>query len=273
MGSPPAPVTGSPRALTIAGSDSGGGAGIQADLKVFAAYGCHGMSAVTALTAQNTVGVDAIHEVPPEFIAQQIRSVASDIGVDAAKTGMLATAEIVSTVAAAVTENGIGHLVVDPVFVSKHRNRLLAEDAVDALKGELFPRATIITPNLHEAGALLGTEIGGLADMKAAATRLHALGPGAVLVKGGHLDRDLAIDVFFDGDTVVEIEGARYETDDTHGTGCALSAAICAGLAHGRSLERSVRDAKRFIDGAIRHSLRLGRGFGPVNPGWERLPG
>lgn len=273
MGSPAAPVSGIPRALTIAGSDSGGGAGIQADLKVFFAHGCHGMSALTALTAQNTVGVTGIHPVPPPFVVQQIEAVASDIGVDAAKTGMLASADIVVAVAGAVRDAAIDKLVVDPVFVSKHRNSLLADDAVDALRTELFPCAMIVTPNLHEAGALLGGEISTLDEMKSAAKELHNLGPRAVLVKGGHLDRDVATDVLYDGTSIVEVEGPRYDTKDTHGTGCALAAAVCANLARGADLETSVRSAKDFVGHAIRRSLRLGRGFGPVNPGWERLPG
>ena len=270
MGSPATPVTGLPRALTIAGSDSGGGAGIQADLKVFFAYGCHGMSALTALTAQNTLGVTGVHEVPPGFVVQQIEAVSDDIGVDAAKTGMLASARIVSAVASAIEAAGIRKLVVDPVFVSKHRNSLLAEEAVDALRSELFPRAMIVTPNLHEAGRLVGGDIETLDEMKAAAKELHNLGPQAVLVKGGHLAREVATDVLYDGTTILEIDGPRHDTDDTHGTGCALAAAICANLAHARDLETAVRDAKRFVGGAIRRSLRIGRGFGPVNPGWER---
>ncbi|MGH2754423.1 MAG: bifunctional hydroxymethylpyrimidine kinase/phosphomethylpyrimidine kinase, partial [Actinomycetota bacterium] len=197
MGSPADPVTDMPVALTIAGSDSGGGAGIQADLKVFFALGCHGASALTALTAQNTVAVTAIHEVPPEFVTAQIDAVADDIGVDAAKTGMLASAPIVETVAASVRRHAL-KLVVDPVFVSKHRERLLAEDAVTALKGSLFPVAEIITPNLFEAGALLGREVATLDDMRRAAVDLHALGSRAVLVKGGHLDVNEAVDVYFD---------------------------------------------------------------------------
>lgn len=273
MGSPAEPVTHIPRALTIAGSDSGGGAGIQADLKVFFALGCHGMSALTALTAQNTVGVTGIHEVPPEFVTQQIDAVANDIGIDAAKTGMLGSAEIVAAVAEAVGRVGIPQLVVDPVFVSKHRDRLLAEDAVEALRTQLFPLATIVTPNLHEAGGVLGAEVETLDDMKAAAKELHNLGPRSVLVKGGHLGRDVAVDVFYDGGSIVEIEGPRYDTEDTHGTGCALAAAICANLARGDDVEASVRAAKRFVGGAIRRSLRIGRGFGPVNPGWDlQLP-
>lgn len=262
-----------PRALTIAGSDSGGGAGIQADLKVFFAYGCHGMSAVTALTAQNTVGVTGIHEVPAAFVVEQIDAVAGDIGVDAAKTGMLASAEIVAAVAKSISSHGIPKLVVDPVFVSKHGNTLLTDDAIDALRFDLFPLAAIVTPNLHEAGLLLGRDIDSLPAMEEAARALHDLGPGAVLVKGGHLGRETAVDVLFDGRSIRRIEGPRYDTEDTHGTGCALSAAICAGLAKGDELGAAVEEAKRFVSEAIRRSLRLGRGFGPVNPGWRLHPG
>jgi hydroxymethylpyrimidine/phosphomethylpyrimidine kinase len=269
MGALPHPVTGLPVALTIAGSDSGGGAGIQADLKVFMALGCHGTSALTALTAQNTVGVTGIHEVPPEFVAAQIDAVATDIGVQAAKTGMLATAPIIEAVADALERHAIAALVVDPVFVSKHGNLLLAEDAVDALTKRVFPLASVVTPNLHEAGAIVGYEITTLEEMKAAARALHSLGPRAVLVKGGHLGADAAVDVFFDGAEMIEISGPRYETEDTHGTGCALSAAIAARLAHGDDLIPAVRVAKDFVAGAIDHSLRLGHGFGPVNPAWR----
>ena len=270
MGSPPEPVTGMPRALTIAGSDSGGGAGIQADLKVFFALGCHGMSAVTALTAQNTSEVAAIHPVPAEFVVAQIDAVATDIGIDAAKTGMLASGEIVSAVAESVAGHGVEKLVVDPVFVSKHRDRLLSVDAVDALKTKLFPLATVITPNLFEASALLdGEEVSSVDGMKQAAQELAALGPRSVLVKGGHLGGDVAIDVFCDAQRLTEIAGPRYDTQDTHGTGCALSAAIAARLAHGDDVLTAVRFGKEFVSGAIRRSLRIGRGFGPVNPGWK----
>lgn len=264
-------MTGLPVALTIAGSDSGGGAGIQADLKVFMALGCHGTSALTALTAQNTIGVTGIHEVPPSFVVEQIDAVASDIGVDAAKTGMLASAPVIEAVAEAVESHDIVKLVVDPVFVSKHGNSLLADDAVDALTKKLFPLAAVVTPNLHEAGAIVGEEITSLEGMKGAARALHSLGPRSVLVKGGHLGDDRAIDVFFDGDEMIDIGGPRYDTEDTHGTGCALAAAIAARLAHGDELEDAVRFAKDFVAGAIDRSLRLGRGFGPVNPAW-RLP-
>ena len=270
MGAPAQSVT-LPVALTVAGSDSGGGAGIQADLKVFMALGCHGASALTALTAQNTVGVTGVHEVPPEFVVEQIDAVASDLGVDAAKTGMLSSAPIIEAVAEALEAHGVTRLVVDPVFVSKHGNRLLAEDAVDALTKRIFPLASVVTPNLHEAGALVGDEVDSLDGMKAAARALHSLGPRAVLVKGGHLGDHDAIDVFFDGDEMVELGGPRYDTKDTHGTGCALSAAIAARLAHGDALIDAVRFAKDFVSGAIQHGLRLGSGFGPVNPAW-RLP-
>ena len=272
MGSPARPVSGLPRALTIAGSDSGGGAGIQADLKVFFALGCHGMSALTALTAQNTVAVTGIHQVPDDFVVAQVEAVARDIGIDAAKTGMLASASIVDAVAKAVEANRIEKLVVDPVFVSKHRDVLLAEDAVGALTERLFPLATLITPNLYEAGALLGRDISTLEQMKDAARRLRELGPRAVLVKGGHLGTDRAIDVFFDGHDVIEVDGPRFDTDDTHGTGCALSAAVTARLAHGDDLVDAVRAGKRFVSGAIERSLRIGQGYGPVNPGWELFP-
>jgi hydroxymethylpyrimidine/phosphomethylpyrimidine kinase len=270
MGSPAQPVTNIPRALTIAGSDSGGGAGIQADLKTFDALGCHGMSAVTALTAQNTVGVSGIHEVPPEFVIAQIDAVASDIGVDAAKTGMLSSAPIVEAVAKAVEVHDIKRLVVDPVFVSKHGDRLLLEDAVDALTKMLFPLATVVTPNLYEAEGIIGGKVSTRHEMRDAAQEIHAMGPRSVLVKGGHLTDDArAVDVFFDGEEFTDIVGRRFDTDDTHGTGCVLSAAIAGRLAHGDDLLDAVRFAKEFVSGAIEHGLRIGRGYGPVNPAWR----
>lgn len=272
MAAPADPVSGLPRALTIAGSDSGGGAGIQADLKVFFALGCHGMSALTALTAQNTVAVTGISAVQPEFVIAQIEAVVSDIGVDAAKTGMLASPPIVEAVAKAVEAHDIRQLVVDPVSVSRHRDQLLTNEAVDTLRTRLFPLACLVTPNLYETGLLLNRPVESLDDMRRAAQDLHALGPGAVLVKGGHLPGPQATDVFFDGSEIVEISGPRYDTEDTHGTGCALSAAITARLAHGDPLIDAVRFAKEFVAGAIQHGLRIGRGFGPVNPGW-RTPG
>lgn len=281
MGSPARPVTGLPRALTIAGSDSGGGAGIQADLKTFFALGCHGMSAVTALTAQNTVAVTGVYEVDPTFVVQQIEAVVTDIGVDAAKTGMLATAPLVEAVAKAVEAFDIRRLVVDPVSVSKHGDRLLAEDALDAVRTVLLPLAEVVTPNLHEAAALAGTDpIGTAEEMKDAARAIHAFGPRTVLVKGGHFEGDQAsaladrrgdqsMDLFYDGDGFTELRGPRFDTKDTHGTGCALSAAIAARLAHGDQTLDALHEAKRFISGAIERSLRIGNGYGPVNPGWE----
>ncbi len=279
MGSPARPVTGLPRALTIAGSDSGGGAGIQADLKTFFALGCHGMSAITALTAQNTVAVTGVHEVDPRFVVEQIEAVVTDIGVDAAKTGMLASVPVVEAVAKAVEAFDIRRLVVDPVSVSKHGDRLLAEDAVDAVRRALLPLAEVVTPNLQEAASLAGTDpISTVAGMREAARAIHALGPRTVLVKGGHLDGggpggdDESVDCFFDGTDFLELRGERFDTRDTHGTGCALSAAIAARLAHGDETVDAVHAAKRFISGAIERSLRIGEGYGPVNPGWELFP-
>lgn len=270
MGTPAEPVTGLPVALTIAGSDSGGGAGIQTDLKVFFALGCHGTSAVTALTAQNTVGVTGVHEVPAPFVEQQISTVVEDIGVDAAKTGMLGSAAIVETVADTVVARKLD-VVVDPVFVSKHGHLLLAEDAVAAMKSRLLPAAMVVTPNLFEAGGLLDRDISNLEEMEDAARRIHDLGARNVLIKGGHLEGE-AVDVLFDGSAIRHLEGPRYDTSDTHGTGCALSAAIAARLAHGDDVHAAVDFAKKYVSGAIKKGLRLGRGHGPVNPGWD-LPG
>ncbi|MFN2389074.1 MAG: bifunctional hydroxymethylpyrimidine kinase/phosphomethylpyrimidine kinase [Actinomycetota bacterium] len=261
-----------PVVLTIAGSDSGGGAGIQADLKVFFALGCHGTSALTALTAQSTVGVSAIHEVPPDFVTAQIDAVTTDLEPRAVKTGMLASRAIVEAVAAGVERHQLDPLVVDPVFISKHRAALLDLDAVGALKARLFPLAAVVTPNLYEAGRLVGGEVTSVDDMKQAARSLARLGPRAVLVKGGHLPGDRALDVLWDGASFHEIDGPRFDTDDTHGTGCVLAAAIAARLAHGDALLDAIRAAKTFVSGAIEHSLRLGNGFGPVNPGWALLP-
>jgi hydroxymethylpyrimidine/phosphomethylpyrimidine kinase len=270
VGTPAKPVSGLPRALTIAGSDSGGGAGIQADLKTFLANGCHGMSALTALTAQNTVGVTSIHEVPPEFVIAQIDAVVTDIGVDAVKTGMLASAPIIEAVAKAVDVHDIDRLVVDPVFVSKHRDRLLAPESVGALKERLLPLATVVTPNLFEAEGLVGSGgVGTVDEMKEVAAALFAMGPRYVLVKGGHLPGPAAVDVLFDGNSALEISGPRFDTKDTHGTGCALSAAIAARLAHGDDVEAAVRRGKEFVSGAIEHSIRIGSGYGPVNPAWS----
>lgn len=269
MGPPGRPLSRIPRLLTVAGSDSGGGAGVQADLKTFFAHGCHGMSAFTALTAQSTVGVTGIHEVPPDFVALQIDAVAQDIGVDAAKTGMLATKEIVEVVARSIEQHELFPLVVDPVFVSKHKDRLLAEEAVSALTERLFPLATVVTPNLHETSALLGGEVTTLEEMKEAARALREMGPRAVLVKGGHLGGASAIDVYWDGVDHIELEGPRFDTEDTHGTGDTLAASIAARLALGAELVPAIRAAKEFVAHAIDGSLRLGHGYGPVNQGWN----
>jgi hydroxymethylpyrimidine/phosphomethylpyrimidine kinase len=257
-----------PRALTIAGSDSGGGAGIQADLKTFGALGVYGMSAVTAVTVQNTKGVSGYEELSGDTVAAQIRAVADDIGVDAAKTGMLASAAIVEAVADAVLETAIPNVVVDPVFVSKHGHTLLAEDAVGALRSRILPLARLVTPNVPEVGALIGEHVRTRADMARAGRRLLALGPNAVLVKGGHLDDPAAADLFVDAESEEWLEVPRIDTPHTHGTGCTLSAAIAAHLARGDDVIDAVRKGKAFVTGAIEHALPLGGGIGPVDPLW-----
>jgi hydroxymethylpyrimidine/phosphomethylpyrimidine kinase len=259
------------RALTIAGSDSGGGAGIQADLKTFAVLGVWGMSAVTSITVQNTLGVTGVSDVPAEVVVAQIRSVAGDIGVDAAKTGMLSSAEIVEAVAAAVKEVGVPNLVVDPVFVSKHGDPLLRSDAVEALRRRMVPLATVVTPNLPEAGGLAGFNVESPEDMARAAEAILRLGAAAVLIKGGHLKSDSADDLFMDGTRTEWVQGERIDTSDTHGTGCVLSAAIAAHLARGEDLLSAVRRGKEFVTEAIRHGLRIGKGIGPVSPAWRLL--
>ena len=261
-----------PVALTIAGSDSGGGAGIQADLKTFAAFGVHGTSAITAITAQNTVTVTSIHEVPVGVIRAQIDAVVEDMGVQAAKTGMLASAEIIEAVSAAISEHGIRNLVVDPVMVAKGGARLLHNNAVVALYRYLLPLAAVVTPNIPEAEVLLGRSLETLDERRQAARDLVALGPRVAVVKGGHAGKyanaaeAVAIDIYWDGTQMVELEGRRIATKNTHGSGCVFSAAIAAGLAKGQDPIAAVRAAKAFITGAIEHSLDLGRGHGPVNP-------
>ena len=255
-----------PVALTIAGSDSGGGAGIQADLKTFAALGVHGASAITAITAQNTVTVIDILELPAALIRAQIDAVVDDLGVEAAKTGMLASAAIIETVAAAVRDHGIGNLIVDPVMVAKGGARLLRDDAVEALRLELLPLSAVITPNLPEAEVLLGQRIATRAEHQAGARKLFELGPKAVVVKGGHAEGAESIEVYFDGGELVELRARRIQTSNTHGSGCAFSAAIAAGLARGEAPLQAVRNAKDFITAAIEGSIEVGRGHGPVNP-------
>jgi hydroxymethylpyrimidine/phosphomethylpyrimidine kinase len=251
-------------ALTIAGSDSGGGAGIQADLKTFAAMGVHGTSAITAITAQNTVTVTEILEVPVSLIRAQIDAVVSDLGVQAAKTGMLSSPEIIEAVADAVAEHRLT-LVVDPVMVAKGGAKLLRDEAVAALRNRLLPLATILTPNLPEAEMLLGRPVRSLVDRKQAAIDLHRLGPKAVGVKGGHAEGE-AVDVYYDGIQLKLLTARRVETANTHGSGCVFSAAITAGLARGSTLSVAVDRAKVFITSAIEHSLEIGHGHGPVNP-------
>lgn len=257
-----------PRALTIAGSDSGGGAGIQADLKTFTVLGVHGMSALTALTAQNSIGVQGVHEVPPAFVAQQIASVATDIGIDAAKTGMLSGARIVEVVAQAVREHHIPNLVCDPVFVSKHGDPLLAASAVDALRTELLPLAIVITPNIPEAEGLLGHPIDHATPDADAARELVALGPRWVLLKGGHLSSGESTDLLTNGTDIITLVGPRIDTRHTHGTGCVLAAALTAGLAKGLSVIDAATEAKKFVTRAIERHLTLGGGIGAVNPAW-----
>lgn len=248
-------------ALTVAGSDSGGGAGIQADLRTFSAHGVHGTSALTAVTAQNSVGVTAWTALDPALVVAQIEAVATDMPVAATKTGMLATAAIVSAVAAAVERLRLAPLVVDPVMVAKSGDRLLDAAAERAYADALIPRATLLTPNLHEAAALLGRPVSDVAGMRAAARDLRALGAGAVLVKGGALPGD-AVDVFFDGIDLVELRTPRVDTPNVHGSGCTLSAAICARLAAGAGLLEAVRGAKAYLTEGLRRSYAVGRGRG-----------
>ena len=257
-----------PRALTIAGSDSGGGAGIQADLKTFAALRVYGMSAITSVTAQNTVGVEGVYDVPADVVAKQIDMVAQDIGVDAAKTGMLSNAEIVHAVAEAVKRNGIEKLVVDPVMVAKSGDTLLQPSARDALVRELLPLAYVVTPNVPEADALTGLRVTDMESMQEAARALHDKGPRYVVVKGGHLAGPEAVDLFFDGSSFETFSSARIDTKNTHGTGCTFSAAIAGLLAKGFDVVASVEGAKAYLTKAIRHALPLGKGHGPLMHHW-----
>ncbi|MCX7844832.1 MAG: bifunctional hydroxymethylpyrimidine kinase/phosphomethylpyrimidine kinase [Candidatus Bipolaricaulota bacterium] len=253
-----------PRCLTIAGSDSGGGAGLQADLKTFEALGCFGMSAVTALTAQNTREVRSVRLLDPQFVVEQIAAVVEDIGVDAAKTGMLGDAAITRAVARALAQRTFP-VVVDPVMVAKSGARLLAEEAVATLKEELLPRATLITPNAPEAEVLAGLPIRSTEDQVEAAMRLARDGP-AVLVKGGHLPGEEAVDVLVVGGEVHFFRRPKVHHPHTHGTGCVLSAAICAFLAHGAALPEAVAKAEAFLTRALLYALDLGTGHGPVHP-------
>jgi hydroxymethylpyrimidine/phosphomethylpyrimidine kinase len=252
-------------ALTIAGSDSGGGAGIQADLKTFQRFGVYGTSALTLVTVQNTIAVRAVELLSTGLIAQQIAAVAEDFEVRAAKTGALGSSEIIEAVAAAVEEHAIPNLVVDPVMISKHGDPLLDAGAVEVLKARLFSKASLVTPNLHEAAALLGRAVESEEGMREAARAVCGLGAAAALVKGGHLPGGEAVDLLYDGSDFLRLSAPRIETPHTHGTGCTYSAAIAALLARGETLVEAVREAKDFITRAIARAPGIGHGHGPVD--------
>jgi hydroxymethylpyrimidine/phosphomethylpyrimidine kinase len=256
-----------PRVLTVAGSDSGGGAGIQADLKTMLACGVHGMSVVTAVTAQNSMGVQGYWELPEAAVRAQLDSVLSDIGVDAVKTGMLASSALVSLVAT-VLRDVEAPIVVDPVGVSKHGDSLLAADALGAVRTELLPVATIATPNLYEVAQLTGVKVENERGLRAAAEAVLALGPRWVLIKGGHLEGD-AVDLLYDGSQEYQFRSRRLDNRHTHGTGCTLASAIASYLALGHDVPGAVGAAKRYVDGAIAGGFALGAGIGPVDHGWQ----
>jgi hydroxymethylpyrimidine/phosphomethylpyrimidine kinase len=253
-----------PTALTIAGSDSGGGAGIQADLKTFAALGVYGTSVLTAITAQNTIGVFGVHEIPTDIIFAQMEAVCTDIGADAVKIGMLSSSAIVEVVSRELQRHRVDTLVVDPVMVAKSGDPLLQEDAVDALRALLVPLAAVVTPNLPEAEALTGVKITTDDDMRRAAERIIQMGARSVVVKGGHREGP-ATDLFYDGTLFQEFSAPRVDTKNTHGTGCTFASAIAAGLAKGMSVIESVAQAKEYVTEAIRRSFPIGRGHGPLN--------
>jgi hydroxymethylpyrimidine/phosphomethylpyrimidine kinase len=260
-----------PKALTIAGSDSGGGAGIQADLKTFSAFRVFGMSVITAVTAQNSLGVQGVENLPPAFVALQLRSVLEDFGADAAKCGMLSTAPIIDAVSATLLERPVEKLVVDPVMVAKSGDPLLQPDARKALADRILPLALVVTPNLPEAEALAGIPVTGRSDMEEAARRIHLLGPRYVLVKGGHLKGGDAVDLLWNGRSFTEFTAPRVDSPNTHGTGCTFSAAIAAGLARGQALGDAIRSAKAYVTRAIREGFKAGRGVGQLRhfiPDW-----
>jgi hydroxymethylpyrimidine/phosphomethylpyrimidine kinase len=268
-----------PRVMTIAGTDSGGGAGVAADLRTLTACGVHACLAVTAVTVQNTVGVTGVHTLPPETVAAQIEAVATDIGLDAVKTGMLATSAIIRAIAEACDRVGVGAdgptpFVVDPVAASVHGEQLLADEALDAFRSLLFPRATLVTPNLDEVRLLVGVEVHDRAAQYEAAKLLHAMGPRYVLVKGGHLveDVDVCVDLLYDGHTFTELPGPRFATGDTHGSGDNMASATAAALARGMAVPEAVAFGKRFVVEAVRHAYPLGAGHGPVSPLWPIDP-
>ncbi|MFJ7151726.1 bifunctional hydroxymethylpyrimidine kinase/phosphomethylpyrimidine kinase [Streptomyces sp. NPDC100445] len=257
-----------PRVLTVAGSDSGGGAGVQADLKTMLALGTHGMSVLTAVTAQNSLGVQGVWELPVEAVRAQYRAVVDDIGVQAVKTGMLSSAALVEEVAALIAGTD-APAVVDPVGVSKHGDPLLAASALDAVRTRLLPAATVATPNLDEVAQLTGVRVGSEADLRRAAAAVLEFGPRWVLVKGGHLtDPDEAVDLLTDGRAEHLLRAPRHDNRHTHGTGCTLASAIACGLARGRSVPEAVTAAKEYVTGAIAAGFSLGAGIGPVDHGW-----
>ncbi len=259
-----------PRVLTIAGSDSGGGAGIQADLKTMSALGCYGMSAITAVTSQDTCGVHGVQEMPPGFVADQITRVLEDIGADAIKIGMLSSAPIIEAVADALKYHAAIPIVLDPVMVAKSGDALLRQDAQRALKSRLLPLARLVTPNLPEAAALVGIPVVTDADMERAGRMLFATGAKAVLIKGGHAEGPMVRDHLYGAYGSAEIfEHPRIDTKNTHGTGCTLSAAIASYLARGLPLTEAVRHAGDYVHGAITHALPLGKGHGPLNHLWN----
>jgi hydroxymethylpyrimidine/phosphomethylpyrimidine kinase len=255
-------------AITIAGSDSSGGAGIQADLKTFAALGVYGTSAITAITAQNTQGVAAAEPVPTDLIILQIETVAADIELHATKTGMLATAAIVEAVAATIEELALPNVVVDPVMIAKSGDPLLDEDAIETMRTALLPRARVVTPNIPEAEVLSGISIASLDDAKRAARAIHRLGARAVVIKGGHSTSDPIIDLLFDGDAFIELPTPRIATRNTHGTGCTFASAVAGYLAHGGDVGDAVARAQAYVAGAIRHAQPLGHGHGPLAHFW-----
>ncbi|HHW04238.1 MAG TPA: bifunctional hydroxymethylpyrimidine kinase/phosphomethylpyrimidine kinase [Thermoanaerobacterales bacterium] len=255
-------------ALTIAGSDSGGGAGIQADLKTFSAHGVFGMSVITSITAQNTVGVLGIEDVSPSMVALQMKAVFEDLYPDAVKIGMVSNKEIIEAVAEGLECYKPANVVLDPVMISKTGSQLLKPEAIKALKEKLIPLSTVVTPNLMEAGELSDVEIKDKKDMKEAARKIFAMGAKAVIVKGGHLTGDAA-DILYDGNDFIELISERIDTENTHGTGCTFSSAIAANLALGYNLADSARKAKEYITGAIRHALDIGKGVGPTNHFWN----
>jgi hydroxymethylpyrimidine/phosphomethylpyrimidine kinase len=252
-----------PTAMTIAGSDSGGGAGIQADLKTFAALGVYGTSALTAITAQNTIGVTGVHEIPTDIIAAQIEAIITDIGADAVKTGMLSSSAIVEVVAQELKRHRVEALVIDPVMVAKSGDPLLQQEAVEALRAKLVPLAAVVTPNIPEAEVLTGLKITSLDDMRLAAEKIIEMDARGVVVKGGHLAGP-ATDLFYDGSRFQEFTAPRIDTKNTHGTGCTFASAIAAGLARRLSVIDSVAQAKEYVTEAIRRSFPIGQGHGPL---------